>query len=227
MVETVLFIIDIFGTIVFAISGAIVAMRKDMDLFGMCMMALATATGGGIIRDMILGRTPPVIFQTPLYAVLALVTALVCALPFVRRFFDKYQGPWDDIMFVFDTLGLASFTVTGATAGYQYAYDGHVLYLTIFVGTLTGVGGSVIRDIFAAQIPDIFVRHFYAMTCICGAFVFGLAWEPLGRMWAMALCFVTVVVLRVLAAVFHWDMPSADKLDRLYTKYFHLEEKSK
>ncbi len=207
MVDTVTLIINIIGTVAFAISGAVTGMRKDMDLFGVCILGLVTATGGGAIRDVLIGVNPPTIFQTPLYSILALVTSFLCFLSFIRKFAMRHMRTWEDVILIFDTLGLAAFTVTGAKIGHEYAYAGHSLYLMIFMGVITGCGGSVLRDVFAGEIPDIFVNHFYAMATIFGALIYGLTWGHLPDIWCMVLCFFTVVALRLLAATFHWDLP--------------------
>ena len=215
MVDTFATIFGIIGTVAFAVSGAITGIRKGMDLFGVCILGIITSLGGGAVRDVLLGITPPTMFQTPLYTILALVVSIVTFLPFVRKIALHHRRPWENAILIFDTLGLAAFTVTGAKLGYEHAYAGHQLYMMIFTGVITGCGGSVLRDVFAGQIPDIFVKHFYAMTSLIGALIYGLVWNYLPDIWSMIVCFVTVVSLRLLAATFHWDLP---KTRRILTK---------
>ncbi len=217
MPETFTQIIDFLGVISFAISGAIVGIRKKMDVFGIVVLGIITSTGGGLIRDVIVGNHP-VVFQSPLYVGAATVVSVIALLPFVREFFLKHPGTWGDILLIFDTLGLASFTVTGAQVGHEYAYSNHPLFMMMFMGTLTGIGGSILRDMMAQELPDVFIRHFYALAALSGSLIYGLLWNYVPQALAMIVCFATVVVLRLLAATFHWNMPGPDWMDRWYSE---------
>ena len=155
---TILFVLEILGTVAFAISGACVAIEKKMDIFGVAILGLTTAVGGGIVRDVLLGVIPPAAFQHPVYSLLALLTSVIVFLPKVRGLAGKEKNL---LLFLIDTIGLAIFTVVGVQAGMQY--DNR--YLAIFVGVITGVGGGVMRDVFAGNRPYIFIKHFYS-TCI-------------------------------------------------------------
>ena len=154
---TVTYIMEIMGTVAFAASGAMVGIRKRMDIFGVCVLGFVTAVGGGIVRDLVLGITPPNVFQNPSYALVAVITSLVVfATIYVRR--DVLDGSfkivYDKSMLIMDTIGLAIFTVVGVNIGIQQGYVEKVFLLT-FAGTITGVGGGLMRDVMAGQPPYI------------------------------------------------------------------------
>lgn len=198
--------LEILGTIAFAISGAIKGVRNKMDVFGVCVLGLITAVGGGIIRDLILGNTPPITFIKPRYALIAIITSIIIFLPFVRKFLVHHKRGYDLCLLISDTLGLATFSVIGV----QVAYAGFSsnMFLLIFVGVITGVGGGVLRDMMSKNIPDIFVKHFYASASILGVILTCVLWKPLGETLAMIIGFVVIVTLRFLAARYHWNLPS-------------------
>lgn len=208
MTERLLLIVEIIGTVAFAVSGAMVGLKKEMDIFGVCILGLVTAVGGGVIRDLILGNTPPMTFQSPVYALVAVAVSLIVFLPVVRRLFDRFQNFYDHLLLGMDSLGLGIFTVVGVRTAYDAGHDG--FFLLIFVGVITGVGGGVLRDILAGQTPYIFVKHIYACASLVGAVVCVVLWGIIGGMWSMVAGAATVVVLRTLAAHFRWNLPRAE-----------------
>ncbi len=204
-----MFIIEIIGTIAFAISGATVAIQKKMDIFGVCILGMTTAVGGGIIRDLILGKTPPNAFQRPVYALIAIAVSILFFLPFVRKAAEKNRKFYDNFLFQTDSLGLAAFTVVGIEAAYLAIPDANP-FLAIFVGVTTGVGGGVMRDVFSNSMPYIFVKHFYATASMIGAIVTVIIWHFAGQRYAMIGGIIVVVVLRELANRFKWNLPRPD-----------------
>ena len=201
-------IIELIGTMAFAASGAMTGIKKNMDIFGVCILALTTAVGGGVIRDLILGSTPPATFRDPVYATVAIVTALVLFLPRVRRLLMWDQALFDLCLFLMDTAGLAIFTVMGIRVAYAHVPQA-TLFLLAFVGVVTGVGGGVLRDIMAGDTPYIFVKHIYACASLVGALACGLAWHHLGEMGSMLLGGGLVVLIRCLSAHYRWNLPRA------------------
>lgn len=194
--------LELIGTIAFAISGALVAIEKKMDIFGVAILGMTTAVGGGIIRDIILGNFPPAAFQNPLNALLAIAVSLVIFFPFVRRalgFRKTRKG-----ILLMDAVGLAVFTMLGLRAGFRYDN----FFLAVFVGVVTGVGGGALRDIFAGEQPQIFNKYFYASAAIIGANIAGLLWN-VSHIVAMGTGVIIIIVLRLLAAKFHWSLPHA------------------
>lgn len=206
--ELFILVIELAGTMAFAASGAMTGMKKDMDIFGICILALTTAVGGGVVRDLILGNTPPATFRNPIYATVAIATALVLFLPWVRRFLMRDQRLYDLAMLVLDTAGLGIFTVVGMRIAYA-AVPNPTLFLLVFVGVVTGVGGGVIRDMMAGDTPYIFVKHIYACASLAGALVCAALWNPAGEMAAMAVGMTVVIVLRLLSAHYRWNLPKA------------------
>lgn len=205
-----LFVMEITGTVAFAISGAMTAMKKDMDIFGVMILALTTAVGGGIIRDLILGITPPNTFREPVYAITALVVAVMVFLPWIRRQFGRYQRVYDRIMLAMDSVGLGIFTVIGVqTAQAQAQTSGHSLFLLTFVGVITGVGGGLLRDVMAGNTPYIFVKHVYASASVAGALLCAGLWRVLPGAAAMNLGAVLVILIRFLSAHYRWSLPRA------------------
>ena len=201
-------IIELIGTMAFSASGAMTGIKKNMDIFGVCILALTTAVGGGVIRDLILGSTPPATFRDPVYATVAIVTALVLFLPRVRRLLMWDQALFDLSLFLMDTAGLAIFTVMGIRVAYAHVPQA-TLFLLAFVGVVTGVGGGVLRDIMAGDTPYIFVKHIYACASLVGALACGLAWHHLGEMGSMLLGGGLVVLIRCLSAHYRWNLPRA------------------
>ena len=206
--NTILLILELVGTLAFSASGAMTGLRKNMDIFGVCILGLTTAVGGGVIRDLILGNTPPATFRDPVYATVALITALVLFLPSLRRFLMHNTALFDRAVFWMDTAGLGIFTVTGIRTAYAHAPQ-PTLFLLIFVGVVTGVGGGVLRDIMAGDTPYIFVKHVYACASLAGALVCGLFWHHLGEMPSMLLGAGLTILIRCLSAHFHWNLPRA------------------
>ena len=206
--ETFILILELVGTMAFSASGAMTGIRKNMDIFGVCILGLTTAVGGGVIRDVILGNTPPATFRNPIYAAVALAAALVLFLSRVRRLLMHNTVLFDRAIFWMDTAGLAIFTVVAIRTAYTLVPQATV-FLLAFVGVVTGVGGGVLRDMMAGDTPYIFVKHVYASASLAGALVCALAWRPLGEMTAMLLGGSLVVLIRGLSAHYRWNLPRA------------------
>lgn len=202
-----LFVLEIIGTVAFAVSGAMVGLKKKMDIFGIIVLGLTTAVGGGIIRDLILGETPPGTFTHPVYALTAICASIFVFIPIVRRFLVKNARLYDVIMLIADSLGLGIFTVNGVIIAYSGEY-GDNIFLLLFVGTVTGVGGGVMRDIMAGNTPFIFVKHIYACASLAGA-ALCVALLLFGASGAVSMCagLGAVIVIRLLAARYKLNLP--------------------
>ena len=149
--ETVTFIMEMIGTVAFAASGAMVGAGRGMDIFGVCVLGVVTSVGGGMIRDIVLGIIPPNMFQHPSYTIVATITS--CLVFFVlsvkRRLLEgHFKENYDRIMLVMDSIGLGIFTVVGVNTGINNGYMDHT-FLLVFLGTITGVGGGLLRDMMA------------------------------------------------------------------------------
>lgn len=193
-------LLEIIGTIAFAVSGAMMGIEKKMDIFGVIVLGMTTAVGGGIIRDLLIGVVPPMAFQQPIYALTAIGVSVIVFLPFVRKHVDL-SSRW---MLITDSLGLGIFTVIGVQAGASFQNP----FLSVFLGTVTGVGGGVLRDVLAKDQPFIFIKYFYATASIIGAILATVLWN-INSDVAMVFGATVVVILRILAAKFRWHLPKA------------------
>ena len=198
---------EILGTIAFAVSGAVVAISKKMDIFGVAILGMTTAVGGGILRDLILGITPPAAFQSPGYALTSIAVSMLVFLPPVRRLLHWNEKLYDTALLLFDAIGLGIFTVIGVQTAYIATGELNA-FLAIFVGVVTGCGGGVMRDVFAGSPPYIFVKHLYATASLLGAVACLLLWN-IGQMPAMLIGAAVTLTLRLLAAHYRWSLPKA------------------
>ena len=202
-------IFDFIGTVAFAISGAITGIQKKMDIFGVNILAIMTACGGGLTRDIVMGNFPPKMFINPFYV---LVAAIVANIVFFIMFFhkgvpEKFTGAFDKGLFISDTLGLAAFMVDGVMIGANFGYEDD-LFLLVFLGFITGVGGGVLRDVLSIQMPAIFVKHVYALPVLIGGIVM-VSMHEIMHTWniAMISSFALVILLRVMARHYLWNLP--------------------
>lgn len=203
----ILFILEIIGTIAFAISGAVVGIQKKMDIFGVCILGLTASVGGGILRDLILNITPPAAFRNAAFAVTAILVSILFFIPAVRNTFE-HRKIYEALILIMDSIGLGLFTVVGVQVA-TAAMPERNLFLITFVGVLTGVGGGILRDVFAGNTPYIFIKHFYACASIIGAWTCALLWPLTGGVPAMIAGAVLTMILRLLAARFRWSLPKA------------------
>lgn len=201
--------LEILGTIAFSVSGAIEAMKKEMDMLGVLVLGLVTAVGGGILRDVLMGQFPPAAFQNSRNALIAIgaaFLAFVVGAILSKKNKELHSNIWNYALLISDAVGLGAFTVLGIRyVQEQLGYDQPVLLM--FVGVVTGVGGGLMRDIFAGNVPYIFRKHVYATASIVGAVVY-LCLEKTGHIeFAGAVSLLLVLVLRLLAAKFKWNLP--------------------
>ncbi len=211
-----IFIIEIIGTIAFAISGALTGFGKNMDIFGVSILGVTTATGGGMIRDLILGQTPPATFSNPIYVLLSVIASIIVFILGVRHRLandivnESGRKIYELIMLISDSAGLGIFTVVGVKVAIDSGFIENP-FLIIFVAVVTGVGGGVLRDVFAGDRPYIFVKHIYACASIAGAIVCVLMWNIVGQNFSMIAGFAVVTLIRLLAAKFRWSLPKPNK----------------
>lgn len=191
-------IIDYIGTFAFAISGIRLASAKQFDWFGAYVVGLATAIGGGTIRDILLDVTPFWMLQ-PAYLI---VTGL--ALLFVILF-GKYVIRLNNTFFIFDAIGLGLFAVVGIEKSLANDFP---IWVAIIMGMTTGAAGGVIRDVFINEVPLIFRKEIYALACVFGGFVYYicllLGVDPI---LTQLLCALGVIASRLLAVKYHISLP--------------------
>ena len=200
---------ELIGTVAFASSGAMIAIEKKMDIFGVNVLGATTAVGGGIMRDIILGLTPPGAFSHPVYVLVAALTStilFVIAYAKPTAFESRVKTDYyDKLMFWCDTAGLGIFTVVGIQAAVR-AVGGENVFFFVFIGTLTGVGGGVLRDIMAGETPYILVKHIYACAAIAGGIVCVVGRTAFGEAYGTILGLAATVLLRFLTAHFRWNL---------------------
>ena len=192
-------LIEVIGTMAFAMSGALTAMHKKLDPFGIFIIAFATAVGGGTLRDIMIGRTP-VGWMLDVNYVHVIVVGFILAIIF-RKKFDRLRTS----LFLFDTIGLGVFTLIGLEKGINIGL--HPI-ICIALGTMTACFGGVIRDILYTEIPVIFREEIYATICILGGIVFFMLREL--NLDADVLYLTTslfIISVRLMAVKFKWHLP--------------------
>lgn len=209
--DTFLFLIELLGTVAFAASGAMTGVEKRMDIFGVVILGIVTAVGGGVLRDLVIGITPPKAFQDPIYLIVALVVSVILFFPTVRRPLARSQKLFDSALLLMDAAGLGMFTITGITTAIGQA-DCRSVLLLFFVGLLTGTGGGVLRDMLAGDMPYIFRKHIYASASLAGAGVYLLGRLVLPESAAVLTGIAAVMAIRCAAARFEWNLPRAQSV---------------
>ncbi len=192
-------IIDILGTISFTISGVLTAVKKRMDLFGIFIIAFVTAVGGGTLRDMLIDA--PVFWMDDLRFIYIIAGACVLAI-----IFRKKLGYFRKSLFLFDTIGIALYTVIGVEKGINTGFSP---IICISLGVMSACFGGVIRDILCNEIPIIFRKEIYATACIAGAVTYFLLMNtPINNNFIVFISGGIVIAIRVLAVVFKLQLPS-------------------
>ena len=208
-IQSIVFLLmEIVGTIAFAASGAMVAIHRNMDAFGVCVLGVITAVGGGMTRDVVLGKVPAAL-RDPLYVIVAAVASIgvFCIFYCRQELFKGKTGEWyERIMMIMDSIGLGIFTAFGVKTGIDAGFLDNT-FLLAFLGTVTGVGGGLLRDMMAGVPPYIFVRHVYACASIVGAIVCIYVYRGLGELPAMVVSAAVVMLIRYLAAHYRWNLP--------------------
>ena len=199
-------IFDIMGTIAFAVSGAMVAINRRMDIFGIIVLAALTAVGGGMVRDVLAGITPPMALRNVTDFMLSIIIALIVSLAYS---FWPFASPNKYIMLLlynmFDTVGLASFTITGMLTGLSRE-TGNPYVLPVLLGVITAVGGGILRDLMAHRMPAVLYKDIYATASLFGAII-SCSLQTYVDVIAMAwICFVLVITLRFSALFFGWHL---------------------
>lgn len=198
--DTLLFVVDMAGTLLFAIEGATAAVAGRLDVFGLMVLAFATALGGGIIRDLLIGDVPPASLRDWRYPAMAFIGGAVVFL--LHHFVEGIPAP---AMMVLDAAALALFAVAGTQKAILYKTHP---FIAVLMGTVTAVGGGTVRDIFLARIPAVLRVDVYATAALVGA-AFMVTGKKLGLSPAQAAILGGVVCfsLRVVSASHHWNLP--------------------
>lgn len=200
MSQYFILIIDLLGVISFSISGVLTARNKQMDVFGIYIIAFVTATGGGTLRDMLIGNHPVSWMNNLTYVY------LISASVFFALVFHKKLNYLRSSLFLFDTIGIGLYTMIGIQKGIEAGL--HPI-ICIFMGTMTSTFGGVIRDVLSNEIPVIFRREIYATACIVGGILyFLLQFISFSQQTAFIVSGFTIIVIRLAAVKYKLALPS-------------------
>ena len=204
--------IDVFeyiGVAAFAVCGAMAGIDRGADIFGVLFVAVITALGGGVIRDMMLGHLPPRMFSSFAYIGVAVFFGLAVFLDAYIRTekYRQHQAELDSLVNIFDALGLAVFTVTGMDLAIaQCGLENPVLL--VLLGTTTGVGGGMLRDVLIDVMPAVLRKRIYAVASMAGGIVYYiLLWLGVPGFLSAIVAMAVIFTLRVLATVYKWNLP--------------------
>ena len=197
------------GVAAFAASGAMAGVERKTDLLGVIVLAATTATGGGVMRDILLGYVPPKVFLAPTYFFVAVFIALII-FAFAYFYNDEYHKKAEFIdraNNIFDALGLGIFVALGTQTAIESGYTQN-MFLSVMIGTLTGVGGGFLRDIMILKVPVILRKHIYASSALLGSLVFYLLHIfSVNYNLSLIISASVTFILRMLATYFKWNLP--------------------
>ncbi len=204
----VITVMEYIGTAAFAVSGAATAVRRGLDLFGVTLVGCVTAVSGGILRDVISGKTPPAIFSNlPLLCVAAVSSLAVFILLYIfSSKLDLLEERIERINLVFDALGLSAFSVIGTEAAFSRGLQDKAV-LAVFMGVITGIGGGMVRDVLVSEIPYVLKKHIYALASLTGSAAYYIIRAGFGRLAALTVALPLTVIIRLLAAKYRWKLP--------------------
>lgn len=215
MVEIVLNVLSAIGVVAFSVAGALVAIDHRVDLFGVVTLAAITSFGGGLTRDLLMGKLPPTLFTDRFYWILAGVSALTALVVFTvarvfqQKFVEK-EKLIDRITNVFDAVAIGVFATTGAKTVMDFTGTPENAFLVLTLGSLTAVGGSIIRDVLIREVPFVLKKRIYVLAVLAGAGLYYLL-VRLGAAEIPALVAGTLTTfgLRMMATIFRWNLPRA------------------
>ena len=213
MENPIIFTAEIIGTIAFASSGAMLGIRKNLDLFGVLVLGLCVAVGGGIVREA-MEQALRIYNGKPMINSVNGKQEIMTS---------RYLTIYEQVMNYCDAVGLGIFTVLGVYTAHGEGYDG--IFFLVFLGMMTGIGGGLIRDILADTMPFILYKHIYAMAAFAGALVCVLLIH-IHLYLALAAGTAVVIVIRVLATHYCWDLPRPLHEKDAHTKTKNLSENS-
>ena len=204
--EVFIYVLDLFGTMAFAVTGAFKAIEKKFDIVGIIILATITGLAGGTIRDIIIGKVPPNSIADPAYIAITIATGFVIFL-----LFSRLKKHWN-LFLKFDAIGLGVFTIIGAT--FAYNIFGLNFLAIAFAGIVTAIGGGILRDVFVQETPIVFVKELYASASFIGVVVFYFILVLDGSLYiATILGIIITTGLRMVAMKYHWNLPTVHSND--------------
>lgn len=199
-IQTIILILDLFGTMAFAVTGAFKAIEHKADVVGIIILATITGVAGGTIRDIVLGHFPPRSISDPNYVIITTVTGVV-----IFFLYPKIQKHWN-LFLKFDAIGLGVFTAIGATLAYQLF--GMNFLAMVMAGMVTAVGGGILRDMFVNEIPMVFVKELYASASFLGVVIFYILLLANLQIEIVTVGSILVTtILRLVAMKYNWNLP--------------------
>ena len=199
-IEFFIYILDLFGTMAFAVTGAFKAIEHKADIVGIIILATITGVAGGTIRDVILGKDLPNSLIDPSYVIITVVSAIIIFL-----LHSKMKKHWN-VFLKFDAIGLGVFTVIGAT--FAYNMFGMNFLVIVLSGMLTAIGGGILRDVFVSQTPIVFVKELYASASFLGAAAFYIVILLTNDVYAGTISGLLLATgLRMVAMKYNWNLP--------------------
>ena len=207
--EETIKIMELLGTVAFAISGSLVAISSELDIFGVSFLACVTAFGGGMLRDLLLAINPPQIFNNFFVFVLAITVAvLVFIISYIfKKSFNSFKIKIERINNIFDAIGLSAFVVIGSEAACSRGFLDNG-FIVVFMGMITGVGGGIFRDILIDTTPYVFKKHIYAIAAILGAITYFILRKHIQNVQLASIAsMVLVFAIRMLATRYRWSLP--------------------
>lgn len=195
-------ILDLFGTMAFAVTGAFKAIEHKADIVGVIVLSTITGVAGGVIRDIIFGRFPPAVILNPWYLIVTIVSAIV-----IFFLYPSVKGHWN-LFLKFDAIGLGVFSIIGASIAYNLF--GSNFLVMAFAGTLTAVGGGILRDVLVNEVPIVFVKELYASASFAGiVFFFILLFIGFNVNIAALPSMLIVILIRLVSTRYNWNLPRA------------------
>lgn len=199
-IDFFIYVLDLFGTMAFAVTGAFKAIEHKADIVGIIILATITGLAGGTIRDVVFGKTLPNSLIDPTYVIITVISAIVLFL-----LYSKMKKHWN-LFLKFDAVGLGVFTVIGAT--FAYNLFGMNFLIIVLSGMLTGIGGGILRDMFVNQTPIVFVKELYASASFIGAIVFYFTLLITNEVYAATILGIVLTTgLRLVAMKYNWNLP--------------------
>ena len=210
-VDIVVFVLECIGAIAFTLSGTVISVEHKIDPVGTFVITFTTAFGGGIIRDLMLGITPPCVFSEKSVAVEAVISVTVAMIFYLFAFFRK-TSPFvrkikgDMLLYLLDAVGLSIFCISGAKTAIAAGY-GENIPLVVTAAVVSGCGGGILRDVFISRVPMVFRKHVYILPALVGSIAYALLYTKISQLAAMLIGISLIIGIRIPAIKYKWNLP--------------------
>lgn len=198
--DVFIYILDLFGTMAFAVTGAFKAIEHKSDIVGIIILATITGVAGGTIRDIVLGEFPTNSISDPAYVIITVATGVV-----IFFLYSHLKKHWN-VFLKFDAIGLGVFTIIGAT--FAFNIFGLNYLAMVLAGVLTAIGGGILRDVFVNEVPIVFIKELYASASFVGVTIFYLLLLAGIELYAATIVGIIIITgLRLVAMKYNWNLP--------------------